>query len=203
MVGVVLLLMATSFSPCAELRCWGVDSGVDFRALLPDHTRCISPSDFGFHNALVQPDGKLFFIDFEYAGWDDPAKTLCDFYCQPELPVPRSTWNQFADAMAGLAADAILERQRQEELFPLYQVKWCCILLNEFTVDAARRREFAAPQTVDFSALTNFATGDGADEVIVADFNDDGVPLRERPIFFFLSINSKGSLSFFRLAKPS
>ena len=36
--------------------------------------RCVSPSDFGFHNALVGPDGRAVFLDFEYAGWDDPAK---------------------------------------------------------------------------------------------------------------------------------
>ena len=50
----------------------------------------LSPSDFGFHNALLGPDGKLCFIDFEYAGWDDPAKLICDFFCQPQTPVPQA-----------------------------------------------------------------------------------------------------------------
>ena len=35
---------------------------------------------------LAGRDGRLWFIDFEYAGWDDPAKTVCDFFCQPGLP---------------------------------------------------------------------------------------------------------------------
>lgn len=43
----------------------------------------LSPSDFGLHNALVTADGEVSFVDFEYAGWDDPAKTDADFACQP------------------------------------------------------------------------------------------------------------------------
>ena len=41
--------------------------------------KCLSPSDFGFHNVIVEKDKILRFIDFEYAGWDDPAKMVSDF----------------------------------------------------------------------------------------------------------------------------
>ena len=34
---------------------------------------CILPGDFGFHNAIRTTKG-VKFIDFEFAGWDDPAK---------------------------------------------------------------------------------------------------------------------------------
>ena len=40
---------------------------------------CISPGDFGFHNAIFTPTG-IKFIDFEFSGWDDPAKTIIDFH---------------------------------------------------------------------------------------------------------------------------
>ena len=46
---------------------------------LASEERCVSPSDFGFHNSLRTPDGNLRFLDFEYSGWDDPAKTIADF----------------------------------------------------------------------------------------------------------------------------
>src|SRR5260370_15342476 len=46
----------------------------------------LSPSDFGFHNALRTGDGCTRFFDFEYAGWDDPARMVCDFFCQPAVP---------------------------------------------------------------------------------------------------------------------
>ena len=35
----------------------------------------LSPSDFGFHN-ILEHQGQLSFLDFEYAGWDDPAKLV-------------------------------------------------------------------------------------------------------------------------------
>ena len=50
--------------------------------------RCLSPSDFGFHNALIDQRDNVRFCDFEYAGWDDPAKTVCDFFCQVEVELP-------------------------------------------------------------------------------------------------------------------
>ena len=45
--------------------------------------KIISPSDIGFHNILYK-DNKLFFIDFEYAGWDDCFKMIADLVLQPE-----------------------------------------------------------------------------------------------------------------------
>lgn len=122
---------------------WAESTQVDLSLELRHDQRCVSPSDFGFHNALLTPSGKLAFVDFEYAGWDDPAKTICDFYCQPKLPAPRATWERFASLVTSLAADTAFERERPTRLFPLYQVKWCCILLNEFAVADHARRQFA------------------------------------------------------------
>src|SRR5258708_29751946 len=41
---------------------------------------------FGFHNALLRPSQELCFLDFEYAGHDDPAKMVGDFFSQPAIP---------------------------------------------------------------------------------------------------------------------
>jgi Ser/Thr protein kinase RdoA (MazF antagonist) len=111
---------------------------------LPGAARCLSPSDFGFHNALLAADGRLRFIDFEYAGWDDPAKLVCDFFCQPELSVDVRHWDAVVGPLDRLFGPAAALPVRAARLLPAYQIKWCCILLNEFIrVDAARRR-FAA-----------------------------------------------------------
>src|SRR5882757_1298116 len=59
------------------------------RALHPDQC-CLSPSDFGFHNALADDNGRVTFLDVEYAGRDDPAELVSDFVCDPEIPVPLS-----------------------------------------------------------------------------------------------------------------
>jgi len=112
---------------------------------LPDRWRCLSPSDFGFHNALLRPDGALCFLDFEYAGWDDPAKGFGDFFAHPGCPVPRQHLEAFASAAAAPFDDgaALIERARLLE--PVFRVKWCCIILNEFLAEAAGRRRFANP----------------------------------------------------------
>lgn len=112
---------------------------------LPDAQRCLSPSDFGFHNALQRPDGSWVFFDFEYAGWDDPAKLVCDFFCQPAVPVSAEYFDRFARRVAqvlGLpsAADFVA---RCRALRPVHQIKWCGLLLNEFLGTQQARRRFA------------------------------------------------------------
>jgi len=105
--------------------------------------RVLSPSDFGFHNALLGADGRFRFFDFEYAGWDDPAKLICDFFCQPQIPAPRKYWDQFTKTLAAaLGLDDSLP-QRARALLPAYQIKWCCIMLNEFARNDRERRDFA------------------------------------------------------------
>lgn len=121
---------------------------------LANHEQCLSPSDFGFHNALRRRDGTLIFIDFEYAGWDDPAKVVVDFFCQPKVPVPLTFWDRFvAGVDAAVGADSDLDR-RARILLDVYRIKWCCIRLNEFTPAAARRRSFArGDDTVEHRSL--------------------------------------------------
>ena len=112
---------------------------------LPDRWRCLSPSDLGFHNTRLRPDGQLCFFDFEYAGWDDPAKAFGDFFAHPGVPVPRAHAERFvAEAAASFERpEALIEHARLLE--PVFRVKWCCIILNEFLPEAAERRRFANP----------------------------------------------------------
>ena len=119
--------------------------GIDPLAHLVRGERCISPSDFGFHNAIVTHGGALVFVDFEYAGWDDPAKTVGDFFCQPEIPVQARYLEQFlASALACCPGGESLAH-RARLLLPVFQVKWCCIVLNDFLPASFKRRRFADP----------------------------------------------------------
>jgi len=125
------------------LKSAAAECGLQMDAPLPPSSRRLSPSDFGFHNALLGADGRLRFLDFEYAGWDDPAKAVCDFFCQPAVPVPREHFETFLAAATDspeLSADL---RQRAALLLPAYEVKWCCIMLNEFLPLGDSRRAFA------------------------------------------------------------
>jgi hypothetical protein len=103
----------------------------------------LSPSDFGFHNALLESDGRLRFIDFEYAGWDDPAKAACDFFCLQGVPVPEAYRDRFIEGLAGDLPRPGLYCERVRLLFPVHRIKWCCILLNDFLPLGAQRRSFA------------------------------------------------------------
>lgn len=116
--------------------------GIDRREPLAPAVRCISPSDFGFHNALRRGDGSLVFCDFEYAGWDDPAKLACDFFCQPAVPVSAAFFADFADGLAGLIGEP-RGAERYALLLDLYRIKWICIIMNEFLPVGAARRRFA------------------------------------------------------------
>jgi hypothetical protein len=100
----------------------------------------VSPSDFGFHNAL-RAQGGIVFVDFEYAGRDDPVKTVCDFVCQPEIPVEEGELETMADSLETFCEKKIL--QRAKVLLPLHRIKWCCIILNDFIKLHALRREFS------------------------------------------------------------
>ena len=112
---------------------------------LPAEERCLSPSDFGFHNALLRPDGSVCFIDFEYAGWDDPAKTVGDFFSHPGVAVSHEQFEPFLARALAPFDNAEQMAARVRLLEPISQVKWCCIILNEFLPAAARRRNFANP----------------------------------------------------------
>jgi len=107
--------------------------------------RCISPSDFGFHNALAEPNGNIRFLDFEYAGWDDPAKVAGDFFAQLAVPVPSEFFDRFATEIGHNFSSSEKISDRAALLRPAYQIKWCCIALNVFLPVHLARRRFADP----------------------------------------------------------
>jgi len=107
--------------------------------------RCISPSDFGFHNSMVTTAGQVRFIDFEYAGWDDSAKTFGDFFAQLAVPVPIDYFDQFVLRCTNVLPEPAVAARRARLMRPAYQVKWCCIALNVFLPVHLARRKFANP----------------------------------------------------------
>ncbi|MFH2091028.1 MAG: aminoglycoside phosphotransferase family protein [Pseudomonadota bacterium] len=125
----------------------GIGKQQSFNQIISDREKIISPSDFGFHNALINDDDNLlYFFDFEYAGWDDVVKLICDFFCQPDIPVPTDHLAWFTRFLVhGLDQEDIKETiiHRSGLLMPLYRVKWCCIMLNVFLIKDFKRRQFA------------------------------------------------------------
>ena len=127
----------------AQSRAQGIDPG----AALALEDRCISPSDFGFHNALVTAGGRVMFLDFEYAGWDDPAKMVSDFFSQPAVPVPLEHFDRFLASALTFSPRAEMLAVRTRILLPVFRMKWCCIVMNEFLPNTLRRRKFADPSS--------------------------------------------------------
>lgn len=110
-------------------------------SFIDEEQKIISPSDFGFHNALCDKSGQLFFLDFEYAGWDDPAKLMCDFANQPDFLLPNSLSNKFSQSLIDRDPYPEELRNRYILLLPLYQIKWVCIILNVFLDIGVKRYE--------------------------------------------------------------
>jgi hypothetical protein len=130
---------------CASIVAAASRNDLDIDTPLSMAQRCISPSDFGFHNALAEPGGNIRFLDFEYAGWDDPAKTAGDFFAQLAVPVPPEFFGRFVEEIAQGLPDARRLSSSAMLLRPVYQVKWCCIALNVFLPVHLARRKFADP----------------------------------------------------------
>jgi hypothetical protein len=121
-----------------------VSKGIVIDDVLPVESRWISPSDFGFHNALKRPNGDICFIDFEYAGWDDPAKLIADFFLQPAVCVDIRYLDGFIAQATGGDLPSKL-RARIEILQPLFALKWCIIMMNPFVAERAEAGSFANP----------------------------------------------------------
>jgi hypothetical protein len=94
--------------------------------------RTLSPSDFGFHNAIRRPDGALAFVDFEYFGWDDPAKAIVDFLLHPGMMLDDRLKRRFATCAQAAFADVPALGARTTIVYPLFGLKWALILLNDF-----------------------------------------------------------------------
>lgn len=105
---------------------------LDLDQKLPEMERMLSPGDFGFHSLLLAHDGRARFIDFEYAGWDDPARVICDLFCRADSSVPIVHFNHFTRSVAELSANPESLICRVLLLLPVYRLKWCCLLLEVF-----------------------------------------------------------------------
>jgi hypothetical protein len=126
----------------ADCRRRALELSIPYERKISEPERTLSPSDFGFHNAL-RWEGKIYFLDFEYFGWDDPAKMVSDFLLHPGMELTQGQRRLFAENVLRLLPIEGL-RIRSRLAYPLFGMKWCAILLNEFLPESLRRRQFAA-----------------------------------------------------------
>jgi len=137
--------LLSSFSANAEAGY--VKAQIRFEAAISAENQTLCPSDFGFHNALRPPDGELCFIDFDYFGWDDPAKLVADFLLHPGMTLSVGLKQRFYTLVSDLYGRDTEFETRLHLLFPLFGLRWCAILLNEFLPERWSARTRAGGQT--------------------------------------------------------
>ena len=125
------------------LKALAPELGAGLDSELPLAQRTLSPADHGFHNVLRSADGRLTFLDFEYAGWDDPAQTLANALLLPEVPLPTEHRVTFLCTMLARLDGAVGVAGRLRLVYPMLGLKWSLIMLNEFLPVGGERRAFA------------------------------------------------------------
>jgi hypothetical protein len=120
-----------------------LSSKLSFEAELRPENRSLVASDFGFHNALRDDLGRLAFVDFEYFGWDDPAKLTSDTLLHPGTPMNCQLRSRLQSAAQELYGDDPNFSARCHAFYPLFALRWALILLNEFHPERWKRRLLA------------------------------------------------------------
>jgi hypothetical protein len=115
--------------------------------------RTLSPSDLGFHNALRLGDGTLVFLDLEYFGWDDPVKLLSDLLLHPMMGLSREQRTRLAQGLDAVFCGDPGWKRRLEALYPLFGLKWCMIMLNEFLPSHIARNRFTERDSAEIEAV--------------------------------------------------
>jgi len=104
-----------------------------FKKKIKLNNKILSPSDFGFHNTILNKKN-LYFIDFEYFGWDDPIKLICDFYWHPGNKVNQKLKNYFLSEMIKYFSKTYKDFEKKLFiLLPIYGLRWILIILNCFS----------------------------------------------------------------------
>ena len=69
------------------------------------------------------------------------------FFACPEIPVPAHTFDVFINHLCeGLGDDEGNLGRRIHALRPAYEIKWACIVLNDFLIQDERRRNFSGQE---------------------------------------------------------
>lgn len=119
--------------------------GAALERKLPRSGMILSPSDFGFHNAVEGPDKTLRFVDFEYFGWDDPAKLAADFSHHQGQRVPPELKRRFREGLARLVPERRAFEERLALVDDLVAFEWILIVLNVLSPESLSRRRFSDP----------------------------------------------------------
>lgn len=105
--------------------------GLDFLENISVRQQTLSLVDFGFHN-ILRRDNKLYFLDFEFFGWDDPVKLVADTLQHPGMALDEQNKQALYLSLGKIFDKDEFFLVRLKLLYPLFGLKWCMIMLNQF-----------------------------------------------------------------------
>jgi len=106
--------------------------------------RRLSPVDFGPHNMIFKENGDITFVDFEYFGWDDPARLIGDFMNHDQTSgVSDANKKLFINIYRNHVTLPQESLSRIEIVTKLITVEWLAIILFSLTPEKIRARQFA------------------------------------------------------------
>ena len=73
------------------------------------HQKIFSFSDLGPRNMLLE-DSKLYFIDFEHAGWDDPVKGIIDLLICPSNDITKKDAGEIIEFLLNNKEDSFIKK---------------------------------------------------------------------------------------------
>jgi hypothetical protein len=118
-------------------------TGWDATGALPRGGRALSTGDPGFQNVLQTSDGTLVMLDFEYAGWDDPAQIVGNICLHPAVPLAPELARIFLHQLAGVYGPSGHLIRRLRAIYPILLLRWSLVLLNEYLPPVNARRRYA------------------------------------------------------------
>ncbi len=131
-------------------------SPVEPQRELPPDARRLTSGDFGAHNLLVSAAGELTVIDWEWAGWDDPAQLVIGFVAhggsEGLAPAAAAAFLAAYVATVGLSASEIA---RFERLGRLLDTEWVATYASALAPEVLNARRFAV---AGFDAAVYVAT---------------------------------------------
>lgn len=94
----------------------------------PKKDLIISPSDLSIKNFIYSYNNEFFFIDYEYLGYDDSIKLICDTIIHPANKLNTRYAKYFVHEFNLKISPINFDRFKQ--YFPFYCLIWCLIILN-------------------------------------------------------------------------
>ncbi len=106
-------------------------SALNFHENISLKQQTLSVVDFGFHNVL-RKQNKFYFLDFEFFGWDDPVKLVADTLQHPGMALDDGMKQILFSGLKRIFDSDNTFLLRFKFLYPLFGLKWCTIMLNQF-----------------------------------------------------------------------